>query len=1337
MSIHRLLAVAAALAISLSGCGRGSLNVLPPVTRAAASGSQANLSVVIRVPAGTAAAQRARRPAFISASTASVVLALNGTALGTINTTPGSAECTTNGTAPGLLCTRSFAIDAGKYSYSLSAFDQVNGAGAKLSTSIGQFVVVANQVNVLHAVLNGVVSALKVSLSSNTVQQGVPATVQVNVSALDADNNVIISGSYADANGNPLSITLGNSDTSGAIQLSQTTLTGAVSPVSLTYNGALIASQTVTATAPNLAGGGATLTVVTPSALPLGNVGALVLVSAPTASGSSRWQLSASVVGTDGAPMSGVPVAFSATGGAVDQSNVPSDSSGIAATTIAPTGGTSVAAVTATAGSQSAVINIIFSGTTTTAHRRGLRSITGPRIILGFSRPGGNGALSNPFSTPDACHVPPDTTPSTQCQPLFDQQKLTLAAIDGVQAGCSAYNTISEIYGIANCVGMTGVIASCVLSETGLGGVICAGAIDTGAADFVTKECLAYLAGQIADLFHAGFVYNTIQFIRHQSVDGLITVACGIPLDSLKPVLSQVSFTVTSPGAFSTDVAGYQAPLTASGAGFLGFKSLSLTRNGPSTAGPYVWNKSDGTMGVLVVTDTNLTLSPVVTRMGDPRGITTWTLTAVDANNVSRSSTFTVDYEPTATVAPGFPVNTNPGTVGSPGPTLSSSSVTLSWSASPGATLYSFGVRDMTTNALVVDKTTTGTSYTAVLSPGGRYRWNVQACNSAGCSSFTADLYFQTPSATVPAMPANTTPGTVSGPGPSQSGASVPLSWSAVAGATYYSFGVRDMVTNTLVVDNTTTATTYTASLNPGGQYRWNVQACNSAGCSSFTTPLYFQTPNGATVPGTPMGTSPGTVSGPGPIQSSTSVGLSWNASSGATYYSIGVRNMSTNALVVDTTTNGTSYTAALSGSGQYRWNVAACSSAGCSSFSTDLYFQTPGGGGVTIPGTPTNPSPGTASGPGPTQASSSVTLSWSGSSGATSYSLGVRDMGTNQLVVDTTTSSTNYTASLSASKQYRWNVAACDSAGCSSYTTDLYFQTPGGGVTIPGSPTNPSPGTTSGPGPTQASSSVTLSWSGSSGATSYSLGVRDMGTNQLVVDTTTSSTSYATSLSSGRQYRWNVAACNSAGCSSYTSDLYFQTPGSIPSTPSGTSPGSTSSPGPTQSSSTVGLGWNASSGATYYSLGVRDMGTNQLVVNTTTTNTSYSASLGTGGQYRWNVAACNSAGCSSYTTDLYFQTPGTIPNMPTGMTPGSASSPGPTQSSSTVGLGWGAVSGATYYSVAVRDMTANVLVVDTTTTSAGYTAFLSAHGKYRWDVAACNSLGCSSFTTPIYFQTP
>ena len=74
----------------------------------------------------------------------------------------------------------------------------------------------------------------------------------------------------------------------------------------------------------------------------------------------------------------------------------------------------------------------------------------------------------------------------------------------------------------------------------------------------------------------------------------------------------------------------------------------------------------------------------------------------------------------------------------------------------------------------------------------------------------------------------------------------------------------------------------------------------------------------------------------------------------------------------------------------------------------------------------------------------------------------------------------------------------------------------------------------------------MTLSWGAVSGATYYELGVRDIATGELVVDTTTTSASYTTTLTAGKQYRWNVAAGNAAGLSSYTTPRYFQTPSDV-----------------------------------------------------------------------------------------------------------------------------------------------------------------------------------------------
>jgi len=102
---------------------------------------------------------------------------------------------------------------------------------------------------------------------------------------------------------------------------------------------------------------------------------------------------------------------------------------------------------------------------------------------------------------------------------------------------------------------------------------------------------------------------------------------------------------------------------------------------------------------------------------------------------------------------------------------------------------------------------------------------------------------------TVPVTPANPSPGSAISPGTLLSGSTAGLSWGAVSGATYYSLGVRDIASSTLVVNATTTDTRYTAALTAGKQYRWSVAACNATRCSSYTTVLFFQTPAAVTIP--------------------------------------------------------------------------------------------------------------------------------------------------------------------------------------------------------------------------------------------------------------------------------------------------------------------------------------------------------------------------------------------------------------------------------------------------------------------------------------------------------
>lgn len=126
--------------------------------------------------------------------------------------------------------------------------------------------------------------------------------------------------------------------------------------------------------------------------------------------------------------------------------------------------------------------------------------------------------------------------------------------------------------------------------------------------------------------------------------------------------------------------------------------------------------------------------------------------------------------------------------------------------------------------------------------------------------------------------------------------------------------------------------------------------------------------------------------------------------------------------------------------------------------------------------------------------------------------------------------------------------------------------------------------------------------------------------------------------------------------------------------------------------------------------------------------------SYGTGSQYQGAFTICittSGGGCTLT---------GVSPSL---NSPGSGSSPGTTISTTTPTLSWNAVSGAGYYGVYVRDMVANVLVVDDdcATTGTSYTVssgILSNGGQYRWNIIAYQSCGStcqSNAASPLYFQ--
>jgi len=198
--------------------------------------------------------------------------------------------------------------------------------------------------------------------------------------------------------------------------------------------------------------------------------------------------------------------------------------------------------------------------------------------------------------------------------------------------------------------------------------------------------------------------------------------------------------------------------------------------------------------------------------------------------------------------------------------------VSLAWTASVGATSYQVK-RSTSSGAETQISAPTSTNYTDTgLSNGTKYFYVVVAANSGGDSANSAEV-----SAT-PAAP-STPPATPTGLSATGGNAQVSLSWNASVGATSYHLK-RSTSSGSETQISAPTSTSYTdTGLTNGTKYYYVVVAANSGGDSSNSAEV-FATP---TAPSTPPAAPAGLSATGGNAQ----VGLSWNASTGATSYDV------------------------------------------------------------------------------------------------------------------------------------------------------------------------------------------------------------------------------------------------------------------------------------------------------------------------------------------------------------------------------------------------------------------------------------------------------------------
>ncbi|MDO1527979.1 DUF6531 domain-containing protein [Fulvimonas sp. R45] len=332
-------------------------------------------------------------------------------------------------------------------------------------------------------------------------------------------------------------------------------------------------------------------------------------------------------------------------------------------------------------------------------------------------------------------------------------------------------------------------------------------------------------------------------------------------------------------------------------------------------------------------------------------------------------------------------------------------SYSVAWSSMSGATSYTLQEQ---VNSGSWNTVYTGSATSKAFSGkgNGNYGYRVEACNAAGCGAWSAVA-----SATVLLPP----PEPASLSIPATSSGSVAVSWAGSSTATSYTLQHADQGVTGWSTIYSGSATSYTQHETTTGTWIYQVEACNSSGCS-----IYRVSSGGVTVT-IPPASAP-SLSVPA-TNSSGSYTVSWGSVGGATSYTL---QEQVNGGGWSTAYSGSATSKAFTGKSRgtsYGYRVEACNAGGCSPWSATHTV-------VLVPAAPSSISvPAQALYPGGT------TISWAAVSGATSYNL-------QRTFVATGATSTIYTGSATSHAdvtippgQYDYAVDACNAAGCSGWT--------------------------------------------------------------------------------------------------------------------------------------------------------------------------------------------------------------------------------------------------------------------------------------------------------------
>ncbi|RHW77716.1 hypothetical protein [Colwellia sp. RSH04] len=541
----------------------------------------------------------------------------------------------------------------------------------------------------------------------------------------------------------------------------------------------------------------------------------------------------------------------------------------------------------------------------------------------------------------------------------------------------------------------------------------------------------------------------------------------------------------------------------------------------------------------------------------------------------------------------------------------------------------------------------TSESYSNVVE--GIYLYQVRACSAVGCSDYSNTR-------TVSVLRPLPGPVSIIGNNYSTYNSSVSVSWNTDSDASYYKVykGSSSSVVNSIAKASSQSKTFSSLT---AGAHTFKVQACNSIGCA----------PNSNSITVTVKAPAKPSISGSNYTDYDGSVNISWNNVSHETYYELykGSTKYQLSANVVSK-----SFSLPI---GSHAFKVRACSTVGCSAFSS---IKT-----VTV----AKPSSPSISGFDHTVHGSTVNIAWSNVTGESRFEV---FKGASKYDVTANTLSKSFN-NLSVGT-YSFKVRACSAVGCSGYSN---IRTVTVKLPLPG------PVSIIGNNYSTYNSSVSVSWNTDSDASYYKVykGSSSSVVNSIAKASTQSKT--FSSLTAGA-HTFKVQACNSTGCAANSNSITVTV--KVPAKPS------ISGSNYTDYDGTVSIGWNNVSYETGYEL---YKGSTKYSLSANTVSKSFSLPVGS---HAFKVRACSAVGCSAFSSIKTVTV--AKPSTP------SISGSNYTDYDGTITLNWNNVAGETSYKLYNNAS----LIANIGANATSKTLTLSA-GAHNFTLKACNALGCSA----------